>query len=328
MSKFLKAWWLVIVTAPCLLLGAVVYTNVALLHVTNPNVSGGFPTIYRNYGAYLGWNATGVGETDLINQDNGAAGGFNFYNIVPNSVLGSPVITFGGNGAGTFNGAVTSPSIATGFLGDTGNASITGILSAGSLSATGATPGSLSQGAYLGWNMNGTSTGETDFINDHGGGTGGFYWFDNGGTAPGSQLMTLTPTSGGQLTIGGGGIITSANVQAGALIAPTAVISGASTLNGISNSGTTQFAETTSVCTTGSSANSTCTFTITWPTAFPSTAYHAVCTGISPSQSTGTPYLVGITAKATGTMTLQISNGQASAALASTFGAVDCFGSL
>jgi len=92
--------------------------------------------------------------------------------------------------------------------------------------SNGATPGSLVQGSYLGWNMAGTSTGETDFINDRGSGTGGFYWYSNSGTAPGSLLGSLTPASGGTLNIGGGGVITSGNLMGGALVVPVATISG------------------------------------------------------------------------------------------------------
>jgi hypothetical protein len=51
-----------------------------------------------------------------------------------------------------------------------------------------------SQGGYLSWNQLRCGTGETDFINHQGGGSGGF-WFAN--TADGSSLTSLMFISGG-----------------------------------------------------------------------------------------------------------------------------------
>jgi hypothetical protein len=66
-------------------------------------------------------------------------------------------------------------------------------------------PGSsiAKQGAYLGWNLT-SGTGETDFINDHGSGPGGFYFYNTGGSV-GNPIALLDNVgdlhAGGQLTV-------------------------------------------------------------------------------------------------------------------------------
>jgi hypothetical protein len=65
-----------------------------------------------------------------------------------------------------------------------------------------ANPTTTGQGAYLGWNMTG-GQGETDFINNQGGGPGGFYFVNvpaSGG--PQTRVLTVGPT--GTVTLGAG----------------------------------------------------------------------------------------------------------------------------
>jgi len=140
-------------------------------------------------GAYLGWNALtgGTGETDFINNQGGGTGGFAFMNT---PLSGTPrttlmFITGGGNvGIGT-----ATPAASLDVAG--------GLLHVGGTTA----PTVPAQGAYLGWNALTGGTGETDFINNQGGGTGGFAFINTplSGT-PRTTLMVIT--GGGKVGIG------------------------------------------------------------------------------------------------------------------------------
>jgi hypothetical protein len=148
-------------------------------------------------GAYLGWNALtgGTGETDFINNQGGGSGGFAFMNT---PVSGSPrqplmVITGSGDvGIGTTAPAATL-DIAAGTLHVDQPANPTEIT----------TP---VQGAYIAWNALNGSTGETDFINNLGGGGGGFAFMN---TPPsGSPRTTLMIVAGdGTVTIPAGRLL-------------------------------------------------------------------------------------------------------------------------
>ncbi|MCO8114596.1 hypothetical protein NI465_10470, partial [Acinetobacter lwoffii] len=80
---------------------------------------------------------------------------------------------------GTLTGGLTAPNLTT-----------TGSIKAITLHATGAGDYSPSdQGAYLSWNRN-VGLGKTDFINNRGGGAGGFDWW-NGNESSYTQVMSL-----------------------------------------------------------------------------------------------------------------------------------------
>jgi hypothetical protein len=84
-----------------------------------------------------------------------------------------------------------------------------------------------------------------------------------------------------------------------------------------------QVAVNSSVCTTSSVAGSSCTTTVSWPSNFADTSYRASCSGVGPTQF---PFYTGITSKAVGSVTVQITNGTASEAQASTFSSIECIG--
>ena len=67
-----------------------------------------------------------------------------------------------------------------------------GFITSGFLMASGQwnTSTATSQGAYIGWNYTGGG-GETDFINNKGGGAGGFSWYNTSSAAALTQLATL-----------------------------------------------------------------------------------------------------------------------------------------
>lgn len=75
-----------------------------------------------------------------------------------------------------------------------------------------------------------------------------------------------------------------------------------------------------SVCSTTTGAGNTCTTTITITPTQADTAYIPSCTGVGVS---GAPYIAGVS-KATGSITVTISNGQGSQAVVSTYSEVDC----
>ena len=76
-------------------------------------------------------------------------------------------------------------------------------------------------------------------------------------------------------------------------------------------------------CTTSSSANNTCTNTISWPSAFADANYSASCSGVASGSIV--PYLV-TNSKAAASVTVATSNGQGSAAISLNFSEIDCTG--
>ena len=128
---------------------------------------------------------------------------------------------------GTLTGGLTAPNLtATGSI----NATTCGVTGMGNYSPTG-------QGAYLSWNRN-DGWGRTDFINNRGGGAGGFDWW-NGNESSYTQVMSLDQS--GVLSTKGGfnGNATSATK-----------LQTARTINGVSFDGTSDIniaAETPSI---------------------------------------------------------------------------------
>ncbi|ADG36198.1 putative tail fibre protein [Acinetobacter phage Acj61] len=116
---------------------------------------------------------------------------------------------------GTLTGGLTAP-----------NLTVTGSTKSTTINASGMGNYSPSeQGAYLSWNRN-NGSGKTDFINNRGGGPGGFDWW-NGNESSYTQVMTLDQ-SGVLSTIGGfnGNATTATSLQT------------ARTINGVAFNGT------------------------------------------------------------------------------------------
>jgi hypothetical protein len=199
-----------------------------LLHVaqtTTPAVT--------SEGAYLGWNASGgVGETDFINNRGGGSGGFAFKNtpLSGNPIKDLMVISGAGNVdvAGTLTvsdkftgrgdailekGLTISGSVGIGIGTATPVAKLDVVGGLLHVADNTGAPTVTSQGAYLGWNALTRSTGETDFINNRGGGSGGFAFMDTPSSgAPRTTLMTIS--GDGNVTVSGGVKIGTQSVSA------------------------------------------------------------------------------------------------------------------
>ncbi len=76
-----------------------------------------------------------------------------------------------------------------------------------------------------------------------------------------------------------------------------------------------------SACATSNASGATCTAPLTWPSAYPDTAYKVSCSLVGPI--TGFPSLLGVTKTLTG-LTVTITNGTANMAVVSTAAAIDC----
>lgn len=199
--------------------------------------------------------------------------------------------------------------------------------------------GTFTQGSWVSFNQNGGSSGETDFINYHPGSlAGGFAWFTPSTSSLGSQIMFLSP--GGVLTVNqvSANLTGNATGNAATATALAAAPSGCGTgyqhvyaiaANGNGSCATPVYGITTSVTSTASSAGSTASSTVplSWKfggtagsVTMPDTTYAASCSLVG---ATGAPYVQSIS-KSTTSITVTISNGQGSQAVASGASEIDC----
>ena len=311
-------------------------------------------TSLSTQGGYLGWSVAGLGESDFENQQGSGVGGFNWYNTSSLTLLmslnSSGVLTPTGGFAGALTGNVTgnltgnssgtTSSYSTGQFGN-----LIAACSSPCPSGIPWNPGSIATGTWFGYNNNGGSNGESDFINRYtAGNLGGFSWWSTTATSLSSQIMNLS--NAGVLTLSsvhaalvgnvtgnvtGSSGSTTGNAATATALAATPSQCGTNTYStGIAASGAANcgpkwlMASTGTVCTTSTAAGSTCTSTVTWPAPqFSGGSYFVVCSGASPSGAPQGPFVTGQTGS---TVTFQISNGTASQAVASTLGSVTCWG--
>lgn len=153
-------------------------------------------------GAYLGWNLSGgTGETDFINNQGKGSGGFAFINTPAAGTPPTTLMTITGAGkVGIGIGSPVAPlDVASGpiHVGQTTNPTLT------------------AQGAYIGWNMSGAA-GETDFVNNQGGGSGGFAFINTPASgSPQSTLLTISGAGTVGIGIGTQAIQQSLSINAG-----------------------------------------------------------------------------------------------------------------
>jgi hypothetical protein len=304
-------------------------------------------------GAWAAWGNAAFNEADFINNNNGSAGGFAWWNTPASGVLpGSPILKLDASGNLTATGTVQGSSVSS----DGGNVSaFSGQLFANSFGAF------TGNGSYLGYNAGGL--GETDFVTQNGGTSGLYYWyFPSSSGVLGPPSMTFSQATGtltvqtvhaaftGNLTgntngthtgnvvgnvtgnvSGSSGSSTGNSATATALAATPTPCPTGTYANGVNASGTAQncshvwlMGATSSVCTTTSS--SPCTGTLNWDSpGFSSTPTRVMCAGASPSGGPQGPY---VTSTSSTTVGYQITPGTASQAVASSFGSVTCWGQL
>lgn len=199
------------------------------LNVNGFGIRGANNTLANQQGGYMAWNESGAGEMSFICNKGAGTGGFIWRTVdaantveiermslsggvltVPRLTLGSFLtVANGGTGgntqatarAGLGLGAVATDSIVPLVRGGTGRGdgraifSEVGVQQAAALYNT--------QGTYIGWNASGA--GESHFICNQGGGSGGFTWrtVNSNNTSSGPSM---TYTQDGALTVPSGAI--------------------------------------------------------------------------------------------------------------------------
>lgn len=113
--------------------------------------------------------------------------------------------------------------------------------------ANGSTALDGGQGAYVTWNVSGS--GFTDFVNNYGGGVGGYRWFNTSDTTVGTQLLQLDAAGGLQTT----GNITAGTSGAGSVTATNFIGNVNGNLNGNANTAS-QFLSAPTQCGSGKAA--------------------------------------------------------------------------
>lgn len=183
-------------------------------------------------------------------------------------------------------------------------------------------------GSWLAWNT--ASSAETDFVNNNGGGAGGFNWYDLGASGVfGSPIMTLS--HGGNLTVSQ---VTGNAATASALSGSLSQCPGGATgiaANGDANclasgSQLIQSVAVTSLCSTTTAAYNLCVAaTVSWPSTFGASNYGINCqvVGALVAGVIATPIPSN---KTTTTFQLSIQNGTGSGAVVTTPAEVDCTG--
>lgn len=142
-------------------------------------------------------------------------------------------------------------------------------------------------------------------------------------TTPTLSSPTINGTATGTALQGTDSKLLTSGTVSGTGAALCTDANGGATTTGCPVFPTVQAAVNSSVCTTGTAAGSSCTTTVSWPSNFADTNYRASCSGVGPTQF---PFYTGITSKAVGSVTVQITNGTASEAQASTFSSIECIG--
>ena len=256
----------------------------------------------NNSGA-MGWNATGGGETDFVNNHGtGNLGGFSWYDSATSAWSSTaPLLRVDKSGNVTASTSITSPAInaSSSMSAPAINASTS--MTTPTMTASNAVYGglvgatasnwstALPQGSYTLWNASG-AFGETDFVNSRGGAVGGFRWYLNA-TGAGLTGPTMYMDQTGALTVPSlnsnlnGNASTASNFNhtpggCGAGNAGSAIDASGNAL------GCTHIAQvksaTTNSCSTGGNSYSTCTLVGSWSSAFAGTP-HASCTLITAS---------------------------------------------
>jgi hypothetical protein len=155
------------------------------------------------FGLLLARGASGVNYWDSVTTSNGA---YQALQINATSITLAAATTVSGsltvNSSLTVNTTSTHTGLATFNAGVTVNGGLGAFTDAIHITGSGVSgAGSGGQGAYIGWNQT-AGDGEMDFVNNQGGGIGGFYWYNTNSTG-GSVTNPMQLTSGGALTTSG-----------------------------------------------------------------------------------------------------------------------------
>ncbi len=137
--------------------------------------SNGFWPGISNKGTYFAYNLSGQGETCFINNPVGGVGGFRFLNLF--------------NGGANYGDSLTIFNNGNVGIGTTTPLNKFEVMGAAHFDSNGFWPGISNKGTYLAWNLG--ATGETCFINNPVGSSGGFRFLNlfNGGANYGDSLI-------------------------------------------------------------------------------------------------------------------------------------------
>lgn len=182
----------------------VTYTNAATLYIGGVPVAGTNVTITNAWALYIASGAIRFGSTTATYaavQNGGYLAKWDAGAYI-NSGSGGGTLQIGSTGSGAnLLSLVNSGGTSEWLCDSSGNVTQSGNISASTVFSNSHNSTYGSQGGSLAWNQS-AGQGEMDFINNQGGGAGGFYWYNTSGAGTSLSRVATLDGSGNFASIG------------------------------------------------------------------------------------------------------------------------------